>query len=78
MKTIIDFFRQNVENFPDKIALIFEDRKLSYKELGGLVDSFSDSLTELEKKSVVSLFLDNSIDFVISYLGILKDRKSVV
>ena len=71
MKTIIDFFRQNVENFPDKIALIFEDRKLSYKELGGLVDSFSDSLTELEKKSVVSLFLDNSIDFVISYLGIL-------
>ena len=71
MKTVIDFFRRSVGDLPDKTALIFENRELSYKELGGLVDSFSDSLIKLENESVVSLFLENSIEFVISYLGVL-------
>ena len=71
MNRIIDFFRENVEKNPDKTALIFEDQKITYKELGGLVDSLSSSLTNLKQGSVVSIFLENSIDFVVSYLGIL-------
>ena len=41
MKSVIDFFRRSVGDLPDKTALIFENRELSYKELGGLVDSIS-------------------------------------
>jgi long-chain acyl-CoA synthetase len=71
MNTIIDFFRESVENFPDKIAVIFEDRELSYKQLDNLINLLSDSLIHLEKGSIVSIYLENSIDFVVSYLGIL-------
>jgi len=71
MNTIIDFFRESVENFPDKIAVIFEDREISYRQLDNSINLLSHSLTHLEKGSIVSIYLENSIDFVISYLGIL-------
>jgi long-chain acyl-CoA synthetase len=71
MNTIIDFFKDSVENFPDKIAVIFEEREISYKQLDNLVNSLSSSLTHLEKDSIVSIYLENSIDFIVSYLGIL-------
>ncbi len=71
MNKIIDFFFKIVDNYPDKLALIYENEKLTYKELGDRVNALSNSLIELKPGSVVSLFLENSIDFVISYLGIL-------
>ena len=71
MNNIIDFFKNSVENFPDKIAVIFEENEISYKQLDNLVNSLSSSLTHLEKDSIVSIYLENSIDFIVSYLGIL-------
>jgi len=71
MNTIIDFFKNSVENFPDKIAVIFEKNEISYKQLDNLVNSLSNSLTHLEKDSIVSIYLENSTDFVVSYLAIL-------
>ena len=71
MNTIIDFFRNSVKNFPDKIAVIFEESEISYKQLDNLVNSLSNSLTHLEKASIVSIYLENSTDFVVSYLAIL-------
>jgi len=71
MNTIIDFFRNSVKNFPDKIAVIFGESEISYKQLDNLVNSLSNSLTHLEKASIVSIYLENSTDFVVSYLAIL-------
>ena len=71
MNKIIDYFRRNVENYPDKNAIIFGGQSITYRKLGELVDSFSENLINLKKGSTISIFHENSIDFVISYLGIL-------
>lgn len=68
---IIEDFKKNVKGYPEKPALIFDDETLSYKKLDELVSSLSTSLSNLKKGSIVSTFLENSVDYVISYLGIL-------
>ncbi|MBD2500518.1 class I adenylate-forming enzyme family protein [Anabaena azotica] len=60
--------------YPDKIALIFEDKSFTYKQLNELVNCLANSLSGLgiKKGDRVALFLPNIPEFIISYLGILK------
>jgi long-chain acyl-CoA synthetase len=60
--------------FPDKIALIFEDKSFTYKQLDELANRVANGLRGLGIKACdrVALFLPNIPEFVISYLGILK------
>lgn len=60
--------------FPDKIALIFEDKSFTYKQLDELAGRVANGLRGLgiKKGDRVALFLPNIPEFVISYLGILK------
>lgn len=60
--------------FPDKIALIFEDKTFTYKHLDELAGRVANGLKGLgiKKGDRVALFLPNIPEFVISYLGILK------
>ena len=71
MNTIVDYFKNNVRDSPKKTALIYDKQILSYEQLNKLVSSTSASISNLEKKSVVSIFIENYSDFIISYLGIL-------
>ena len=71
MNTVVDYFKNNVRDSPKKTALIYDKQILSYEQLNKLVSSTSASISNLEKKSVVSIFIENSSDFIISYLGIL-------
>lgn len=60
--------------FPDKIALIFEDKTFTYKHLNQLAGRIGNGLRELgiKKGDRVALFLPNIPEFIISYLAILK------
>lgn len=60
--------------FPNKIALIFEEKSYTYKQLDQLVNCVANSLRKLgiNKGDRVALFLPNIPEFIISYLGILK------
>ena len=60
--------------FPDKTALIFEEKSFTYKQLDQLVNRVANGLRGLgiRKGDRVALFLPNIPEFVISYLGILK------
>jgi long-chain acyl-CoA synthetase len=60
--------------FPSKIALIFEEKSFTYKELDTLVNRVANSLRGLgiERGDRVALFLPNIPEFVFSYLGIQK------
>ncbi len=60
--------------FPDKTALIFEEKSFTYKQLDQLVNRVANGLHGLgiRKGDRVALFLPNIPEFVISYLGILK------
>jgi len=61
-------------SFPDKIALIFEGKTFTYKELNQLANRIANGLCGLGVKrgDRVALFLPNIPEFVISYLGIQK------
>jgi long-chain acyl-CoA synthetase len=60
--------------FPDKIALFFEEKYFTYRQLNQLAGQVANSLRGLgiKRGDRIALFLPNIPEFVISYLGILK------
>ncbi|WP_088242309.1 class I adenylate-forming enzyme family protein [Calothrix rhizosoleniae] len=66
--------------FPDKTAIIYEDKSYTYKHLDQLVNRTANALQGLgiEKGDRVALFLPNIPEFAIAYLGILKIGAIVV
>ena len=72
MTLITDFLENSSRNFPEKTALIFNNSKYTYQELENEVKKKSSFFTKFQKKSVISLLFENSPEFIISYLGILK------
>lgn len=71
MNVVTNFLQNAVNKNPTKTALVTLDRRYTYKELYESVNGFSSYISKFPKNSVVSLFFENSIEFVISYLGIL-------
>jgi long-chain acyl-CoA synthetase len=63
-----------VKNYPDNIALFFEGVKITYRELGELVDRAANGFAKLgvKKGDTVAIMLINCPQFVISYFGALK------
>lgn len=59
---------------PDQVALIFYGRELRYRELREATDRFANALAGLgiRKGDRVALYLLNSPQFVIAYIGALK------
>ncbi|RKQ35807.1 AMP-binding protein [Oceanobacillus halophilus] len=70
-KTILDYFYESVEKYPDKTALIDKKSRYTYKELNQLVDRVALGLTEygLTKGDVISLQLPNWNEFIILHLA---------
>ena len=75
MNTIPDLLQNSVCNNPEKIAVISNEEEYSYKEIDDLSSSVSANIWQYPKNSVVSLMLENSLEFIVSYLGILKMGK---
>jgi len=67
---IIELFEKSVEQNPDKIALIFEDRSLTYRELSQEVYIISDrlQLEGIERGDLVGVVAPNSVEFVVLML----------
>jgi len=65
---------ESVAKFGDKVALFFEDEKVSFRELDRLVNNLSAGLIEegMRKGDCVVIFLPDGIEFALSYYGILK------
>jgi long-chain acyl-CoA synthetase len=66
--------------YPDSIALDFEGKKISYKELNELANQFANGLNSLglAKGSKVAVILPNLPQFVICFYGALKAGAIVV
>ena len=71
---LYEFLRTSAQKYPDKTALIYFNRKITYKELDVLTDKFAAALADfgVKKGDRVALFLPNTPLFVISYYGALK------
>ena len=76
MNSIPEFLKKSVECNPKKTAIITQDQKYSYEEIDQMSSSVAQNLSNYPKNSVVSMMLENSIEFVITYLGILKSANN--
>ena len=69
-----EFLEQSVNRFPDKDALICQDRRLTFTDIDSSSNRLSNALIHygLQRQDRVAVFLDNSIESVVSIFGILK------
>jgi len=67
-------FEQQVTKTPENIALIFEDRQLTYRELNQRANKLAHDLIKLGIKPdvMVGICMERSIEMVVGILGILK------
>jgi len=79
-KPLPEFLRAQARAKPDKMAINFYGREISFQELDTQVDQLAKALCTLglKKGERVSLFLENCPQFVIAYFAILKAGGVVV
>ena len=72
-KTVLEFWRQRVEEAPDQIALVCAGKQLTYKEVDILSDNLAAHIEKTVKPGhVVSIILGRSEYTVIAPMGVLK------
>jgi long-chain acyl-CoA synthetase len=77
---LFTFLDESAEKYPDAVATIFQDKRITYSELKEAVDRFATALQKLgvARRDKVALFLPNIPQFIISYYGALKAGAIVV
>lgn len=77
---VFELLQKNIRNRPDKTALIFFGKKISYGQLGQYINSMVCALKKLGIRSGdrVALLLPNCPQFIISYYSILTSGATVV
>jgi|GEM_PF-5437183 len=73
-ETIHFLFENQVKESPDRIAVIFEDKQITYHELDTKASIIAKLLQEkgLEKGEIVGLTLNRSIEMIIGMLSVIK------
>lgn len=71
---------RNARKFPEKEALVFDDKRHTHSELNNLINSLANALLEtgIKKGDKVAMMMNNSDWFVITYFGVLKTGALVV
>lgn len=79
-KPIHELFEETAKRLPNKVALIFEGRKITFSELDKFSSSFANFLQDIgiKKGDRVAIYLPNLPQFAIAFLGILKAGAIVV
>ncbi|HAY3898245.1 TPA: amino acid adenylation domain-containing protein, partial [Escherichia coli] len=73
-KTIHELFEEQVEKTPDNIAGVFEDKKLTYRELNERANSLARVLRDkgVKADSIVGIMVERSLKMIVGIMGILK------
>lgn len=71
---LYDFLRNSARNYPDRIAVVCREERLTYRRLDRLSDLLAEGLVAkgVKKGDRVGLFLDNGCEYIAAYFGILK------
>ena len=74
-KTIVDLFEEQVEKTPDNIAVVFNERNITYKELNEKANGLANYLIEnynIQNQEKIGIFLDKSLESIVAILAIIK------
>jgi len=71
---VSDIIKRHVAEQPNKAAILFENRRISYADLDRLITRTADGLlkTGLRRGDVLSLFLPSLPELIIGYLGTVR------
>ena len=73
-KTMNELFEEQVEKNPDNIAVVFEDKTLTYRELNEKANEVAKLLRDkgVDSKSIVGIKVDRSLEMMVGIMAILK------
>lgn len=73
-KTVAELFEEQVKNVPEKIAVVFENDKLTYAELNARANSLAVRLRRLgiNPNDTVAIITDRSMELICSIFGVIK------
>ena len=76
----IKYFEEQVEKTPDEIAIVFENQKMTYRELNERANSLAYELRKngVENNTIVGVSLERSFEMLISILAVLKSGGSYI
>ena len=74
-KTFSTLFEEQVEKTPNKVAIVFEDKQLTFKELNEKSNSLAYYLRNIQKikrEDVVGIMVSRSIEMIVAMIGVMK------
>ncbi|MCM3340480.1 non-ribosomal peptide synthase/polyketide synthase [Paenibacillus sp. MER TA 81-3] len=79
-KTVPELFEEQVERTPDRIAVVHEDKQLTYRELNERANRLARTLRAegVEPEQLVGIMADRSLDMIVGIMAILKSGGAYV
>jgi non-ribosomal peptide synthetase component F len=79
-KALFDLFNEAAQAYPDKIAISFHDRSLTYTEVANTANRIAALLVQkgIKKGDIIGLALDRTPEMIISLLAIMKSGAAYV
>ncbi|MDT2660513.1 amino acid adenylation domain-containing protein [Enterococcus hulanensis] len=78
--SILDIFKKSVSKFPEKTAVTLNNQKMTYQELDIVSSKVANYLLSenYECNKRIALFMDRSLEMIVSILGVLKSGASYI
>ncbi|HET6256278.1 MAG TPA: amino acid adenylation domain-containing protein, partial [Puia sp.] len=79
-KTMVDLFREQARRTPDNVAVVYEGKELSYRELDERSNQLGHYLKRkgVKAETLVPVLLERSLEMIVGILGILKSGGAYV
>ncbi len=80
-KTVIELFEEQVTKTPDNVALVFEDKAITYKELNEKSNMLAHYLRyekNINPNDKISLILNRGIEMIITIYAVLKSSAAYI
>lgn len=73
-KTVVEIFEEQVRKYPSNIAVVFEEKSVTYNELNLMANKMAHKLKKygVNRDEFVAVYSEKSIEMVAAILGILK------
>ena len=77
---IIKYFEEQVQNNPDNIAIVFENKKMTYKEINEKANSLAYELREngVTNNTIIGILQERSFEMMMAILAVLKSGGSYI
>ncbi|WP_298516693.1 amino acid adenylation domain-containing protein [uncultured Kordia sp.] len=80
-KTVLDYFTEQVENQPQKIALRDQNESFTYQELENLSDTIAKNIiatSGMTSQKPVAILLPRSAKLIVCILGVMKSKRPFI